>query len=364
MGISVADNFDHKSKKPLDARTSYSTLALMKAVIDANINEGCLAYCAETDKYYKFLSTNTVDESTGKWREFSSGGGGGSTYTAGDGIDITNDVISTKQSEVGDIDEIIGLLPSGGTGVTLVNAFNKSDLYSTDEKMIGQWTDGKPLYSKTFNSTTGNTTSQTLISNLGSLNIDTMVSMTGKLVNSGLTVSIPAYLTATGYVGMYHNPSANSIVAFVGSDWYNQPVTITLQYTKTTDSAVSIGTANEYSTDEKIVGTWIDSKPIYQKTLTVAMSGGTTEGMLYWKQVDVSSLNIDCYVSLQAVLKGTNICKTIPNFEYVNSLARAYSIFGWANTQINIHINENNSTLLNDIKNSNAYITIQYTKTT
>lgn len=91
MGIQVGDNFDHKSKKPLDARTSYTTLALMKAVVDANINEGCLAYCAETDKYYKFLSTNTVDESTGKWREFSSGGGGGSSTLSGlTDVDLDN----------------------------------------------------------------------------------------------------------------------------------------------------------------------------------------------------------------------------------------------------------------------------------
>lgn len=81
MGISVADNFDHKSKKPLDARTSYATTALMKAVTDANMNEGCLAYCDETDKYYKFLSSNTVDETLGKWREWAGGGGGTSDYS-------------------------------------------------------------------------------------------------------------------------------------------------------------------------------------------------------------------------------------------------------------------------------------------
>lgn len=110
MGIQVGDNFDHKSKKPLDARTSYSTLALMKAVTDANIYEGCMAYCAETDKYYKFLSTNTVDADTGKWREFSSGGG--TDYTAGDGIEIDeNNEISLTQSESGDLDEIVDDLP-------------------------------------------------------------------------------------------------------------------------------------------------------------------------------------------------------------------------------------------------------------
>ena len=33
------------------------------------------------------------------------------------------------------------------------NKFSKSDLYSTDEKMIGRWIDGKPLYQKTYSDT-------------------------------------------------------------------------------------------------------------------------------------------------------------------------------------------------------------------
>lgn len=75
MGISIADNFQYQGKKPLDSRTSYATLAAMKAVTDATISEGCLAYCEETDKYYKFKSSNTVDADTGKWREYSGGSG-------------------------------------------------------------------------------------------------------------------------------------------------------------------------------------------------------------------------------------------------------------------------------------------------
>ena len=81
MAINIADNFSYQGKKSLDSRTSYATLAAMKAVTDANIYEGCEAYCAETDKYYMFKSTNTVDESTGKWRERASGGGGTSDYS-------------------------------------------------------------------------------------------------------------------------------------------------------------------------------------------------------------------------------------------------------------------------------------------
>jgi hypothetical protein len=46
----------------------------------------------------------------------------------------------------------------------------------------------------------------------------------------------------------------------------NTELYVTLQYTKTTDVAISVGSENEYSTTEKIVGTWIDGKPIYQLT--------------------------------------------------------------------------------------------------
>ena len=109
MGISIADNFNIQSKKPLDGRNQFATLASMKAVTDANIYEGCEAYCVETDKYYKFLSSNTVDSSTGKWRERASGG---ANYTAGDGILISNNEISTDNLQSGDMDDIIHDLPT------------------------------------------------------------------------------------------------------------------------------------------------------------------------------------------------------------------------------------------------------------
>lgn len=94
MGITVGDNFDHKSKKPLDGRVQYATLAAMKAVSDANIYEGCTAFCVETGKEYRFLSSNTVNENTGKWREHE-----GQTYTGGDNVEISNEnVISATDT--------------------------------------------------------------------------------------------------------------------------------------------------------------------------------------------------------------------------------------------------------------------------
>lgn len=77
MGISVADNFSYLGGKPLDGRIQYATLTDMKNMADATLYEGCEAYCVATDKYYKWKSSNTVDASTGKWREVESGGGSG-----------------------------------------------------------------------------------------------------------------------------------------------------------------------------------------------------------------------------------------------------------------------------------------------
>lgn len=109
MALTLGDNFSYQGAKPLDGRLKYDTLANMKAVGDSTMYDGCLAYCVATDKTYQWKSTNTVDSSTGRWREFSSGGG---SYTAGDGIEITNDVISTDTLQEGDMDDIVTPLPT------------------------------------------------------------------------------------------------------------------------------------------------------------------------------------------------------------------------------------------------------------
>ena len=57
---------------------------------------------------------------------------------------------------------------------------------------------------------------------------------------------------------------------------------IVVQYTKTTDTAGSYNIANEndYSTTEKIVGTWNDGSPIYQCDFTDTVPQNTTAGTI------------------------------------------------------------------------------------
>ena len=67
-------------------------------------------------------------------------GGSGSEYTAGDGINIDNDEISVDEMASEDMSEIVTPLPG---------VMSRRMKYSTDEQIVGEWIDGKPLYQKT-----------------------------------------------------------------------------------------------------------------------------------------------------------------------------------------------------------------------
>ena len=98
MALTLGDNFSYQGAKPLDARLVYSTVASMKAVADSTMYDGCLAYCTATDKTYQWKSTNAVDETTGKWREFTSGG---------DTIQVSS-MPTASASELGKVYQYIG----------------------------------------------------------------------------------------------------------------------------------------------------------------------------------------------------------------------------------------------------------------
>ena len=74
--INIADNFNLAgSTKPLDARDEFDTLAAMKACTVCNELHVC--YNKETEKQYQYSSSNPNDSTTGKWVEYTPGGGGG-----------------------------------------------------------------------------------------------------------------------------------------------------------------------------------------------------------------------------------------------------------------------------------------------
>lgn len=159
---------------------------------------------------------------------------------------------------------------AGGSG----NYFNPV-IYSDTERKIGVWRDNKPLYQKTvnFGSLPANNGTKTVahgISNLETLaNAVFVVQSSTQFrtlpnVSRGNTANQTVwYMTATD-IGVLTGSSADVGSAYSGY--------VTLQYTKTTDVAGS-GDYNtygvptvHYSTSEQVIGTWINGKPIYERT--------------------------------------------------------------------------------------------------
>lgn len=360
MSLTLGDNFSYQGAKPLDARLKYETVAAMKAVADATMYDGCLAYCAGTDKTYQWKSGNTVDETTGKWREFNSGGGGGGgeTYTAGDGIDISaENEISTEKSEAGWMDEVIEKVPMSGSLVNIANAFNRSDLYSTTERVVGQWIDGKPIYQKTINAGSYTNAGSTVEIDVGA-NIDhiTKVDFFGESASGGfwpvpyvdwqtMNNQIELWGSGVGSISGHRYIKFRSKVTYSNTTFY-----VTVQYTKTTDSAIAIGSETEYSTTEKIVGSWIDGSPIYQKTVNIGSlpNSGT-------KEIAHGITSLDKVISSCGIAVNSSYNLTIPRI----SSNSAYNIYLLAVTATDIQVNAPFNA-----SDYTGYITLQYTKLT
>lgn len=232
------------------------------------------------------------------------------------------------------------------------------DCYSTEEREVGCWTDGKPLYQKTVTFTNLHARNTEVTLATGITDADELISISGTYrrtsddtPSTSLYEPLPATHSNTAF-----NVSPNDfdtttgdIVLVIGSlvGWfYVEDCQLTLQYTKTTDTAGS-GKLNpfaiptvHYSENEQVIGTWIDGSTLYQKTWD--LGSDVTVGS-WTSVVDVSGYNIDVLVNSISVQNS----KAISQIEY------------WVD----------GTTLKgNSLRNNNQadyvrYLTIQYTKT-
>lgn len=176
----------------------------------------------------------------------------------------------------------------GGMPEILANKFSRSDIYSTTEKMIGQAPDGKPLYQISMQASVSDKTTIP-IANISTINI---LNWSGVFVQSSSNNTFKLNTTTDAWV--YVERSFNGFYFQSASNWTGE-VYITLQYTKTTDSAISIGSDTDYSTTEKIVGTWTDGKPIWQRSIMLPSAYSLTNSwraITGWSDV-ISAIDID-----------------------------------------------------------------------
>lgn len=236
-------------------------------------------------------------------------------------------------------------------------------IYSEDEREVGVWVDGKPLYQKTFSyigQYGGNGTLQTNLSNID--NIFIFNAYCEDTDNAFLPLPYSHYSSQYA-IGIFITNSFD--IAYRTSNSSQEIINpiITLQYTKTTDTAGS-GTwtsqgvpAVHYSTDEQVVGTWIDGSTLYEKTVNIGKVIATGE-----KIYTLNIKNVDYVVDVKA----TPLLRQNESFYALtggNPLWKEGSFIPTvmennANDGLKITIYSGYYKSENDI-----YVTVQYTKT-
>lgn len=162
-------------------------------------------------------------------------------------------------------------------------------IYTEEEREVGVWRDGKPVYQRTFVLPSPLDISSSSWTGTGQyISNGENIIFCQATANDGTTTPLMAYL---------NNGEISCQTPRNGTSWSIQ--FLTLQYTKTTDTAgsgtwtPSGATAVHYSTNEQVIGTWIDGKPLYQRTwdnLTVPITANT------WANTGISATDIETIV--------------------------------------------------------------------
>lgn len=254
MSITVADNFQYKGGKPLDARMKFSSVANMVATPAADLYDGCFAYVTATKKYYSYDSANTSDPTLGKWVEYS---GGGSLPIASanvlGGVKVGNG-LSISNSGVLSVD-------GGGGG-----GGSDSD-YTTTEQEICKWIDGKALYKRSFVLKENGTDKYTYSNGEYQIGLTgTDICFIESFISDRNSYSYIDSLPLSSNILITFNKTAGSV--YFANNYAPSNIIVTLCYTKSSDSSNpnDEGTDTDYSTTEHEVCTWIDGNPLYERT--------------------------------------------------------------------------------------------------
>lgn len=146
-------------------------------------------------------------------------------------------------------------------------------IYSEDEREIGVWIDGKPLYQKTVYIATITSPSTTVAHGISNLDWIVDYSLIG--LYAGETKEIAPSSGSSASIGVVIGSWDSTNISFnMGNLSYGfSDCYLTIRYTKSSDTAGSGQwtpqgvPAHHYSEDEQVVGTWIDGSTLYEKTI-------------------------------------------------------------------------------------------------
>lgn len=239
-------------------------------------------------------------------------------------------------------------------------------IYSEDEREIGVWTDGKPLYEKTITFPNPRDRQDFVAHNIA--DVDRIFVSDWHARREAYLESVQGFEgTGTGYWATVFDVNPTGVSWRIGSSWGCDSVIITFRYTKTTDQAGS-GTwtpqgvpAHHYSNNEQVVGTWIDGSTLYEQTLyfnnkKATQSNSTSE--LVHGITDIGTVKFveSAYIDFDG---GTNWA-TAMNTISVNS--NNYN-FAWVVGSDAIYLKSGTNGLEFSANADRSYLfTIQYTK--
>ena len=221
-------------------------------------------------------------------------------------------------------------------------------IYSTEEREVGVWKDGKPLYEKTlYYEGNINTNTTTEIADLSSLSPDTILPIKTTIDESGWAV---LDLPCEGFrLQISYTNKKVSLINSSNLSFQPARINFVVRYTKSTDTAGS-GTwtpqgvpAIHYSTDEHVVGTWIDGKDIWEKTVFVTTNNTTPFVLATGVSTLISSKGCIGDYSIPAPYFDSN---------------RMYLSVLFAQTAHEVRVYSSGS----NYNNLTGYVTIQYTK--
>lgn len=256
------------------------------------------------------------------------------------------------------------LVPSAGLYKVSV-PIQSGDIYSFEERRIGVYADGKPLYQKTMRFTSGwSLGSWATLANLSSLNIERLVKTDGIFTRSsgGTTIQLsfngsifPESTNSVQYkVSVRYNNNGNLECLVLTYDDITY-IDVTLQYTKTTDVAgsgiyvPSGDKAVHYSENEEVIGTWIDGSTLYRKTVNVGSLPNSTH-----KEIAHGITNLGIVLRMFGYAKSTTTSLILP---YITVEHGSY--------QIALEITDTNVVIWTDYDRSafSGYVVVEYTKT-
>ena len=119
------------------------------------------------------------------------------------------------------------------------------------------------------------------------------------------------------------------------------------------EEADSGSSEHQYSTDEQIIGKWIDGTTnVYEKIIQFTSAASDTQ------IIDLSSLNIDKLISIDGVIDGGTIQVPLNFYNGSNNYLNAFYIHDENNNGIQFTVNASWA------GNKSAFAIIRYTKTT